>query len=130
MSAARRVYDKYAVVFADQKRKQRVARDRFAEYTEAARRVVLKLRDRVFRFSAVGVSFNGLFFPVSMDFLFIAGSFMYELLKTKNKLYIFQKGGVKPLEWLGRHSLTIYLVHQPAVYFVFWILNKLHIFGN
>lgn len=49
-------------------------------------------------------------------FLFIMGYFLFRYLNDKNKLDFFKKGNFSGLEWLGRHSFEIYMVHQPIVY--------------
>lgn len=36
-----------------------------------------------------------------------------------------QRGKCKPLEWLGRHSLIVYLVHQPMIYGVLWVMFRM-----
>ncbi len=33
-----------------------------------------------------------------------------------------QRGRCKPLEWLGRHSLLVYMVHQPVIYGILWAI--------
>lgn len=33
-----------------------------------------------------------------------------------------QHGRCKPLEWLGRHSLLVYLAHQPMIYGILWVV--------
>lgn len=49
-------------------------------------------------------------------FLFVTGFFMNCFLGQKNLLSHLQPCKIKPLEWLGQHSLGIYIVHQPLIY--------------
>lgn len=59
-------------------------------------------------------------FPWS--FLFVCGYFLHQLFAKKNLLRYFLPSRAKPLEWLGRHSLEIYLIHQPVFYLLFGML--------
>lgn len=54
-------------------------------------------------------------------FLFLAGYFLQRLL-AKEGMTFLQKGYCKPIEWLGRHSLILYMVHQPLIYGVLELL--------
>ncbi len=49
-------------------------------------------------------------------FLFLSGYYLFNLLKEKNLLFFFEKRRVIWLEFIGRHSLLIYLAHQPMIY--------------
>ncbi len=53
-------------------------------------------------------------------FLFLAGYFLYRIAKDNGVLDHagLNRLGNKPLACLGRHSLLIYLLHQPIIYFV------------
>lgn len=59
-------------------------------------------------------------------FLFISGYFTYHLFCKKNLLKspVF-RWNCKPLSFLGRHSLIIYLLHQVVLYAVFSCLFML-----
>ena len=46
-------------------------------------------------------------------FLFACGYFLF---RTRSDWSIFQKGQLPLLNWLGRHSLLVYLLHQPVLY--------------
>lgn len=57
-------------------------------------------------------------------FMYIAGYFAnYNLQKFISRTNIFNFN-IKPLSLLGRHSLTTYLIHQPLIYCLLWILLK------
>ena len=50
-------------------------------------------------------------------FLFVTGYFLFRLLsEQKLNEKLFAKGNVPLLNWLGRHSLIVYLLHQPVLY--------------
>ena len=52
-------------------------------------------------------------------FLYCAGYFLWGLLDQSGRAKQLLKPGLRPLSFLGRHSLLIYLIHQPALMAVF-----------
>lgn len=57
-------------------------------------------------------------------FLFLAGYFLYGVFRKRNWFGILEKGRCKPLEIMGKQSLLIYMVHQPLVYGVLWVVYR------
>lgn len=55
-------------------------------------------------------------------FMYWMGYFSYQIFKKKNLLKFLSAFQFKPLEWLGRHSLPIYMLHQPVVYGVLFFI--------
>lgn len=57
-------------------------------------------------------------------FLFASGYFLYQIFEEKDLLRHLHLGsrGLKPAKWLGRHSLVIYMIHQPALYLLLSLL--------
>ena len=51
-------------------------------------------------------------------FLFLAGYFLYHIFSEKDFLKYLETGKIALIEWFGRHSFEIYLVHQPVIYFI------------
>ncbi len=53
-------------------------------------------------------------------FLFLAGTFLGPLVKERRLPEKFYALRIKPLEWVGRHALWVYLAHQPLFFALFW----------
>ena len=65
------------------------------------------------------------YFPVfPWIFLYLTGYFLYRVFQQNNWLRIFRAFRCKPLEWVGKYCLYLYLVHQPVIYGVLtvWFL--------
>ena len=58
-------------------------------------------------------------------FLFCAGYFLWSLLDKSPRAKALLRPGLRPLSFLGRHSLVIYLIHQPALMAVFSVLGRI-----
>lgn len=56
-------------------------------------------------------------------FLFVTGYFLKLLFEKHQWMDMLCKPQCKWLEWLGQHSLLIYMIHQPIVYGVLWFLR-------
>ena len=58
-------------------------------------------------------------------FLFCAGYFLWSLLDKSPRAKELLRPCLRPLSFLGRHSLVIYLIHQPALMAVFTVLGRI-----
>lgn len=58
------------------------------------------------------------YFPlIPWFFLFVTGYFLFRCLDEKGlNEKLFTRGQFPVLNWMGRHSLLIYLLHQPVLY--------------
>ena len=49
-------------------------------------------------------------------FLFLTGGFLGRLFRENRVPNLFTWNPIPPISWLGRHTLPIYIVHQPVIY--------------
>lgn len=49
-------------------------------------------------------------------FLFVSGYYLYRLIEERNLLQYLEKPRVPGINWIGRHSFEVYLLHQPLLY--------------
>lgn len=64
------------------------------------------------------------YFPIIPHiFLFFTGTFVGRVLKEKETPEFMYKKLCPPLDFIGKHALIIYVVHQPVIIGVLYILN-------
>ena len=79
--------------------------------------------------SYFGFPFKGFYsadyFPlIPWLFLFACGYFLNPIFERLNLMKYFSSFRCRPLEFLGRHSLIIYMIHQPVVYGVLFVASE------
>lgn len=64
------------------------------------------------------------YFPIlPWIFCFLAGTFTGRLAKAGRFPRWMYKSRARWLSWLGRHTLVIYVVHQPVLFGIFWLVS-------
>ncbi len=64
------------------------------------------------------------YFPlIPWIFIFLAGCFLFRIIRDRDMLK-YAKKGIAPFSAMGRHTLLIYLVHQPVIYGALWLFYK------
>lgn len=65
------------------------------------------------------------YFPlIPFLFMYWMGYFLYKIFKSRDWLKYLSSFHAKPLEWIGKQSLVIYMLHQPVVYGVLALVMK------
>lgn len=66
------------------------------------------------------------YFPlIPWIFMFSAGYFFWRLIKDRKYIDRITSFGLRPLEWIGRHAIVIYMLHQPVLYGVSMMICSL-----
>lgn len=77
-------------------------------------------------FPPAGFSSSDYFPLIPWFFLYLAGYFLWKLLSRQKKvLEALQHPGLRPLSFVGRHSLLIYLLHQPVLLGIFLLFQAI-----
>lgn len=62
------------------------------------------------------------FFP--WFFLFLAGYYLWNIIKNKDKITVLLERKISGFEWIGKKSILIYLLHQPIIMIILQIMNQ------
>ena len=73
-------------------------------------------------FRCAGVSSADYYPLLPWIFLFVAGSFLGRVIQAGRFPQGFYRSHCPALAWLGRHTLAIYLIHQPVFYGVLYLI--------
>lgn len=76
-------------------------------------------------FPAPGFYSSDYFSVIPWLFLYQTGYFLYGVFKKHDWLKHLSAISIKPLEWIGRHSLLLYMLHQPVVYGVLFVIFEI-----
>lgn len=76
-------------------------------------------------FPAPGFYSSDYFSVIPWLFLYQTGYFLYGVFKKRDWLKHLSVISIKPLEWIGRHSLLLYMLHQPVVYGVLFVIFEI-----
>lgn len=75
----------------------------------------------------LGIAYQGFFsadyYPlIPWMFMFFAGSGLGRIVLKKDLPDWWYKNPIPSLGWIGRNTMVIYIVHQPLVYGILWII--------
>jgi len=77
-------------------------------------------------FSDLGFWSSDYFSILPWFFLFAAGYFLWQICSPHKEAMLRLLGrGFRPLNFIGRHALIVYMLHQPVVYGVLWLIYAL-----
>ena len=63
------------------------------------------------------------YFPlIPWFFLYVTGWFLYRIFDRHGWLHVFEKPKIPVLGFIGRHTLPIYMAHQPVIYAVLTVV--------
>jgi uncharacterized membrane protein len=58
-------------------------------------------------------------------FVFLAGTFLGRFAAAEKFPQFTYKSHIPPLSFMGRHALIIYIVHQPIIFGIAWVIDFL-----
>lgn len=58
-------------------------------------------------------------------FLFISGYFCYQFCQQRNWLQYLKSCNIAPFNICGKHSLSLYLIHQPVIYTSLFVIDNI-----
>lgn len=78
-----------------------------------------------------GVLYSADYFPLlPWLFIFFAGTFVGRWAKQGRFPRVFYKRRVPFSSWMGRHALVLYVVHQPVIYGLLWVVCSIFGIGS
>ncbi len=61
---------------------------------------------------------------IPWGFLFLSGYFFYRLIEKNDLLSKIPEVKIPAIEWIGRNTLVIYMLHQPIIYTMLYFISK------